>query len=231
MVQWFYRTVPADAEALAHVNGRHSSTDSSMILRHQTDDAATASSRSPLATWNGRGIGITHECSSPTLIIVEIKQPGAERRTSQKKVAELGGDLGVPVKGRTDDAPRRRALDQIDSEVTGELETIAAEQDSLWPLGPDANDLGEAVRTLRNLREELPHCLPEYRAQFMHALGIAIIGENGVEMAYYPEVAAVLGSARLLPKTSVTRAKAVTRPALNVASEMRTTSRGCGSNA
>jgi hypothetical protein len=193
------------------------------------------------------------------LIIVEIKQPGAECRTSQKKVAELGGDLGVPVKGRTDDAPRRRAFDQyekrahekreraeglylngkrdsewfdqIDSEVTGELETIAAKQDSLRPLGPDANDLGEAVRTLQNLREELPHCLPEYRAQFMHALGIAIIGENGVEMAYYPEVAAVLGSARLLPKTSVTRAKAVTRPALNVASEMRTTSRGCGSNA
>jgi hypothetical protein len=65
----------------------------------------------------------------------------------------------------------------------------------------------------------------------MHALGVAIVGENGVEMAYYPEVAAVLGSARLLPKTSVTRAKAVTRPALNVASEMRTTYRGCGSNA
>src|SRR5215213_2511645 len=132
-----------------------------------------------------------------------------------------------------DDAPRRRALDQrekrahekrdraeslylngkrdsawfeqIDSEVTAELEAIGAERDTLRPLGPDANNLREAVRTLQNLREELPHCPPEYRAQFMQALGVAIVGENGVEMAYYPEVAAVLGSARLLPKTSATR--------------------------
>ena len=36
----------------------------------------------------------------------------------------------------------------------------------------------------------------------MQTLGVAIVGENSVEMAYYPEVAAVLGSARLLPKTS-----------------------------
>jgi hypothetical protein len=88
-----------------------------------------------------------------------------------------------------DDAPRRRALDlreqrahekreraeslyltgkrdvawfdQIDSEVTAELEAIAVERASLRPLGPDANDLREAVRTLQNLREELPHCPPE----------------------------------------------------------------------
>jgi len=132
-----------------------------------------------------------------------------------------------------DDAPRRRALDQretrarekreraeglylngkrdsdwfdqIDSEVVAELEAIGAERDTLRPLGPDANDLREAVRTLQNLREELPHCPPEYRAQFMQALGVAIVGETSVEMAYYPDVAAVLGSARLLPKTSATR--------------------------
>jgi DNA invertase Pin-like site-specific DNA recombinase len=131
------------------------------------------------------------------------------------------------------DAPRRRALDQrekrahekreraeglylngkrdsawfeqVDSEVTAELEAIETERDSLRPLGPDATDLREAVRTLQNLRDELPHCPPEYRAQFMQALGVAIVEENGVEMAYYPEVAAVLGSARLLPKTSATR--------------------------
>jgi hypothetical protein len=132
-----------------------------------------------------------------------------------------------------DDAPRRRALDQrekrarekreraeglylngkrdsvwfeqIDSEVTAELEAIDAERDTLCPQGPDANDLREAVRTLQNLREELPHCPQEYRAQFMQALGVAIVGENSVEMAYFLEVAAVLGSARLLPKTSATR--------------------------
>jgi site-specific DNA recombinase len=132
-----------------------------------------------------------------------------------------------------DDAPRRRALDQrekralekreraeslylngkrdsdwfeqIDNEVIAELDAIAHERAALKPLGPDANDLREAVRTLQNLREELPHCPPEYRAQFMQALGVAIVGENSVEMAYYPEVAAVLGSARLLPKTSETR--------------------------
>jgi site-specific DNA recombinase len=96
-------------------------------------------------------------------------------------------------------------FDQVDSEVTAELETIAAERDTLRPMGPDANDLRAAVRTLQNLREELPHCPPEYRAQFMQALGVAIVGEISVEMAYYPEVAAVLGSARLLPKTSETR--------------------------
>jgi hypothetical protein len=129
-----------------------------------------------------------------------------------------------------DDAPRRRALDQrekrahekrdraeslylngkrdsdwfdqIDSEVSAELEAIAAERAMLQPSGPDAIDLREAVRTLQNLREELPHCPAEYRAQFMQALRVAIVGENSVEMAYYPEVAAVLGSARLLPKTS-----------------------------
>jgi hypothetical protein len=132
-----------------------------------------------------------------------------------------------------DDAPRRRALDQrekranekreraeglylngkrdsawfeqVDSEVTAELEAIDAERETLRPLGPDATDLREAVRTLQNLRDELPHCPPEYRAQFMQALGVAIVGENSVEMAYYPEVAAVLGSTRLLPKTSATR--------------------------
>jgi hypothetical protein len=93
-------------------------------------------------------------------------------------------------------------FEQIDSEVSAELEAIAAERVMLQPCGPDASDLREAVRTLQNLREELPHCPPEYRAQFMQALGVAIVGENGVEMAYYPEVAAVLGSARLLPKTS-----------------------------
>ena len=72
------------------------------------------------------------------------------------------------------------------------------------------------MRTLQNLREELPHCLPEYRAQFMQALGVAIVGETSVEMAYYPEVAAVLGSARLLPKTSATRTWAwLTLPALS----------------
>jgi DNA invertase Pin-like site-specific DNA recombinase len=129
------------------------------------------------------------------------------------------------------DAPRRRALDQrekranekreraealylngkrdsawfeqIDGEVTAELEAIGAERDTLRPLGPDASDLREAVQTLQNLREELPHCPAEYRAQFMQALGVAIVGENSIEMAYYPEVAAVLGSARLRPKTSL----------------------------
>jgi hypothetical protein len=128
-----------------------------------------------------------------------------------------------------DDAPRRRALDlrekrasekreraeslylngkrdsdwfdQIDSEVTAELEAITDERGTLQPCGPDAADLREAVRTLQNLREELPHCPPEYRAQFMQSLGVAIVGENSVEMAYYPEVTAALGSARLLPKT------------------------------
>ena len=132
-----------------------------------------------------------------------------------------------------DEAPRRRALDQrekranekreraeslylngkrdsgwfdqIDSEVTAEMQAVADERTTLRPLGPAANDLREAVRTLQNLREELPHCLPEYRAQFMQALGVAIVGENGTQMAYYPEVAAVLGSARLLPNTSATR--------------------------
>jgi hypothetical protein len=132
-----------------------------------------------------------------------------------------------------DDVPRRRALDQrekrahekreraealylnskrdsawfeqIDNEVTAELEAIDVERDTLRPQGPDANNLREAVRTLQNLREELPHCPAEYRAQFMQALGVAIVGETGVEMAYYPEVAAVLRSARLLPKTSDTR--------------------------
>ena len=73
------------------------------------------------------------------------------------------------------------------------------------PQGPDVNDLREAVRTLQNLREELPHCPAEYRAQFVQALGVAIVGENSVEMGYYPEVAAVLGAARLPPKTSATR--------------------------
>jgi hypothetical protein len=129
-----------------------------------------------------------------------------------------------------DDAPRRRALDQrekrahekreraetlylngkrdsewfdqIDSEVTAELGAIANERTTLSPLGLDANDLREAVRTLQNLRDELPHCPSEYRTQFMQALGVAIVGENSIEMAYYPEVAAVLRSARLLPKTS-----------------------------
>jgi DNA invertase Pin-like site-specific DNA recombinase len=137
------------------------------------------------------------------------------------------------VADQDDDAPRRRALDQrekrahekreraealylngkrdsdwfdqIDSEVTAELESVADERATLQPLGTDADDLREAVRMLQNLRDELPHCLPEYRAQFMQALGVAVVAETGVEMAYYPEVATVLGSARLVQNTSATR--------------------------
>jgi hypothetical protein len=93
-------------------------------------------------------------------------------------------------------------FDQIESEVTAELEAIADERASLRQVGLAADDLREAVRTLQNLRDELLHCPPEYRAQFMEALGVVIVGETSVEMAYYPEVAAVLRSARLLPKTS-----------------------------
>jgi hypothetical protein len=70
-------------------------------------------------------------------------------------------------------------------------------------LGPDTDSLRDVVRTLQNLREELPHCLPEYRAQFRHALSMAIVGEWSVEMPYYPEVAAALDSARLLLQSSV----------------------------
>jgi hypothetical protein len=105
-------------------------------------------------------------------------------------------------------------FDQIEREVTAELEAIANERAMLRPTGPDASDLREAVQTLQNLREDLPHCLPEYRAQFMQALGVSIVGENSIEMAYYPEVAAVLGSARSVAKASISPA----RPGINTSS-------------
>jgi hypothetical protein len=70
-------------------------------------------------------------------------------------------------------------------------------------VGPDTDSLRDVARTLQNLREELPRCLPEYRAQFRQALGMAIVGEWSVEMPYCPEVAAALHSARLLLQSSV----------------------------
>jgi DNA invertase Pin-like site-specific DNA recombinase len=93
----------------------------------------------------------------------------------------------------------------VDEEVTFELDIVSDERARLNPLGPKIDDLREAAQTLLNLREELPHCLPEYRSQFMQALGVAIVSETGVEMAYHPEMAVVLQSARLLPNTSATR--------------------------
>jgi hypothetical protein len=46
--------------------------------------------------------------------------------------------------------------DHVNSEVTADQEAVAAQRARMHPLGPDAQDLREAVRTLQNLREELP---------------------------------------------------------------------------
>jgi hypothetical protein len=47
-------------------------------------------------------------------------------------------------------------FEHVDSEVTAEPEVVAAQRARMHPLGPDAQDLHEAVRTLQNLQEELP---------------------------------------------------------------------------
>jgi hypothetical protein len=46
-------------------------------------------------------------------------------------------------------------FEYIDMEVTAKPEVIAAQRARMHPLGPDAQDRREAVRTLQNLREEL----------------------------------------------------------------------------
>ena len=94
-------------------------------------------------------------------------------------------------------------FDQIASDVTAKLNAIAAERATLRSLGPDADDRHEAVQTLQNLRVELPYCLPEYHVQFLHARAVVIVAETSIAMAYSLKVAAVLGSARFLPKASV----------------------------
>ena len=43
-----------------------------------------------------------------------------------------------------------------ESEMTAEPEVVAAQRARMYPLGPGAQDLHEAVRTLQNPREDLP---------------------------------------------------------------------------
>ena len=105
-------------------------------------------------------------------------------------LAGRGGRVRAGGRGRRpgDDAPRRRALDQrekranekreraeslylggkrdaewfdqIDGEVTAELEAIASERAALTAFGPDADDLLDAVRTLRTSATNSPTACP-----------------------------------------------------------------------
>ena len=102
-----------------------------------------------------------------TLLVTE-RWSSARRANEKRERAE-----SLPLNGKRVGEWFR----QVDCEATADQEAVVIKRARMHPLGPDAQDLRQAVQTLQVPREELSHCLSDY-ARFMQALDVASVGEN-----------------------------------------------------